>query len=1418
MKNNIEVINANENNLKNVTVSVPKNLLCGICGVSGSGKSTLACEVIAKYALNNFALSMPYYLRKKLMMDKNPDVLEVKNVPPTILIDIKIANRSSRSTVATTSGLMSTLRNMFATCGGRDDAGTNTKRVKVYPRLFSYNILEENGGGACKYCNGLGREDSIIYSRIKGDENKKVFEGGFTVVNNKGIQYTKITNLFLEAFMGEYNIDLNKKVKDLSKEEIDLLLYGSDKIIKFTDRSGSNGGKKELKFPGIINALLDVYGRTKNENIGKLVASVPCHYCGGSRFNEEALAYKIDGKNIFNYLSMSIDEALEEMQKLANSNREELKGFAEEFIEEAKELKDIGVGYLELNRGIATISGGELQRVKLAKQIAMKFNGYCYVIDEPTTGLHNANIVELIKSLRRLKGNGNTVLVVEHNPLFLKNCDYLIELGEGGGKNGGNIIAMGTPEEIKKLPTLTGKILKENISYINEINSVNDKKITLKNINVNNLCDVSISIPMHSFVTVAGVSGSGKSSAINIALSDAISGYLDNADNPNLKIDEKITDIIKLDQNASVLTSRSTVATLLGIMDNIRKMFSELDDAKERGLDYKTFSKKSDVGSCTYCKGLGYIPNEDNFEEECFMCTGTGYSEEVLSVRYKNYNIFELLSLTIDELVSIIENEDILKIISSCKNIGLGYLSLNRKSPTLSKGEYQRIRIATEICKSSKDNSIFILDEPSKGLHISDAMCIVKAIRNLVNMGHTVIAIEHNLNVIMQSDYVLEFGPYAGKKGGKLVFAGTPKELSSANTLTSKSLKEEVLDIDLEKCDNLSDIIKVKSLEYDLEIKKNKINILRGCIGSGKTRLLKELLYANPLKKYIACVSSQGKYLTRDIDAIKNEGDSLPLARMVINDKNFFSKNERIIESLNISQIIKLLYYNYGDMIDKLNADCFDVSTHAFKCMACKGKGRIQHFDFDKLFQSEEHYGYLIDLLNDRSRISRIQPLLKRDYGIDIAKKYQDMSEEEKRIYLYGDRAKKVFYVPKKKEYIWEGVNKILANNLEYASPLLQEFIKPTYQVYECSYCAGTGANTKALEVTYKGISYEKLFKLKIEELLEILTKDKELCEEEGILISYLKIMINLGLKDFRLGDYTLELDTSKQLIIQYLTYRFNKLDNTLILFDDFGAIKNKNIKDSLIEDFKNAIKENVTLVIADNNLVIDGSKEIILNNNMITTNNNLNDENKVLFVKNYEGKIINREDIEISSRLSIGSATDVISQIRKVFKKNYKEYNFTGVKDQEKCMKCQGLGYYEVNLGDIGYSKVMCPECLGTGLSDAILNAKVYGLNIGDILNMPIKEITSWLDEVKLKEEKEKINLYIDMGLGKLSLSKTVNKMSYHEVSLMAIANYLKEEEDAIALKNFFINVWDEEMKSIISNLNELAKKYHKKIIILED
>lgn len=1416
----IKVFNANENNLKGISTEIPKASICGICGVSGSGKSTLACEVIAKYALNAFALSMPVNLRRKISDGISPDVEEIKDIPPVILIDIKNANRSIRSTVATTSGLMTILRNMFSSCGDLGEETSLNNRLKVYPRLFSYNIPEKEGGGACSCCGGTGKAEGISAESIICNQKKSLLSGAFFVVNEKGVKFTKISDLFLRAFCDEYLIDIDKPIEKFSKEELDLVLYGSYKVICFTDRSGANGGKKELVFPGIIGALLEVYDRTKNKNIEKLIMNGTCNSCKGSRYNHTALQYKINGLSIADFLTMSIHDAMLEMSRFAEGNISEFYGFSGEFLEIAGELVEIGVGYLSLDRAIATISGGELQRIKLAKQIAMKLEEYCYVIDEPSTGLHDSNIVDLMRSIGRLKSHNNTVLLVEHNSLILNSCDYLLELGVGGGKQGGNIVAFGTPDEIKKAKTLTGEMLTKRMVPSSFDSKAGKKRLSLKGVSVNNLQNVDFAIPLNSFTTIAGVSGSGKSSAINIALHNAIKNYLDTGKKDyNLLLEDDIQDIIRLDQNATVTNSRSTVCTLLGIIDDIRLLFSKLEQCKTLGLDSGVFSKNSKLGACPSCGGAGVIIDEDENEETCGECDGTGYKKEVLQVRYKDYNIAEFMALSIDEVIEILEEGTFKNILSACSGVGLGYLSLDRKSPTLSKGEYQRIRIVNEICKSSAGKSIFILDEPSKGLHTADVKKIIDTLRNLVKYGNTVIAIEHNLDVIMQSDYVLEFGPEAGANGGKIVYSGIPSKLINMETHTAEAIRGYRSEKEKIKICKLLSTIEVKSDEKSFVIDREKINILRGYIGSGKTIIQRDLLYANPLKKYISCISTQGKYLTREINAKRNSGSALPLVRFVSEDKSYFGKNERIVESLNITHLIENIFFEYGENVENTYRSSFNAAKRAGKCISCSGYGRFMSYDFDMLFSNAEYSQDLKDLLNERTRISRIQPLLKREFGLDIAKDYHEMSDEEKQLFIFGDRKKTVYYEPKKKEYYWDGCNAILSTNMSYASDRLQQFVKPTYGKRICKYCNGLGIASCVGKACYKGISYREFNETSLKDLCSCLKKEHTECSEEKKLINVLEKLIEFGVGNIALGDYTPDLCQNVRMIVQYVSYRSNPLSDTMIVWDDFGRINDRSVKQKLLDDFERAICEGTIIVITDNNILIKNANEIIMDS--IPISSDLQDGNSkrrsITFTDNVAGAI-DRNEITISNRETIGGVTGVVNLIRNEFKKKYKKFKFTGVRDEEKCTKCHGTGYYEVNMGDIGYGKCVCPDCNGTGLSDLITNCILVEKNIGEVLNMPLIDLYNWILKEGNFEAAKKIEIYVKIGLEKVKISQRICDMSSNEISLYLIAVMLSSTEKEIKIMNFFNNIGKEEYEAVMTRIDRQAMLNNKRILVVKE
>lgn len=1417
MENLINVKNAKENNLKDITVSIPKECICGICGVSGSGKSTLACDVIAKYALKAFALSMPIKLRNKLLDRKTPDVNSIDNLPPVILVDIKNANRSIRSTVATTSGLMTILRNMFSLCAKNNKSTKN--RCRVYPRLFSYNILESNGGGACSCCGGTGSANRIYAESIIVDEKKSLLSGAISVVNEKGIKYTKITDLFIKAFCKAYDIDINKSLKDYSKKELDMILYGTDKIIKFTDRSGGNGGKKELPFPGVIGSLLEVYNRTKNANLEKYIMDGTCSVCNGSRYNEHALDYKIDDYSISDFLEMNITEAKDTIFRLSKIYGTEFEGFAEEFSLIAQELETIGVGYLGLDRPISTLSGGELQRIKLAKQIAMKYEGYCYIIDEPSTGLHDINVIELMNSINRLKENHNTVLLIEHNPLILNACDYLIELGVGGGNKGGNIVAIGTPKEIISKETLTGMMLKKHLIVSQPVVNIETNKLGIYGVSVNNLKNVDIEIPLNSFIAVAGVSGSGKSSAINNALYSTIDTYLKTGKKKNsLKIDAKIEGIVRLDQNASVTNSRSNVGTLLGILEKIRTLFTNLNQSKDMGFDASAFSKNSKKGACPLCGGTGVLLDEDKSEEICDECNGTGYRSEILNIKYKGYSIAEILALTVDELINIFDDGYINRILIACQEIGLGYLSLDRKSPSLSKGEYQRIRIVTEICKPNVSNYVYILDEPSKGLHYSDVKKIITTLRKIVNSGNTVIAIEHNLDVIMSSDYVLEFGPESGVNGGQIVYSGPTNKLSEKNTHTSQAIKGLKIKKDGITNSEISKKIEVQNTQYKFEIEKEKINVLKGPIGSGKSLLLRDLLYANPLKRYIASVSTQGKYYTRDIKAEKNQGNSLPLTRLISDDISVFGKNERVLETLNLTNIVEKLFYDYGEHEEDVYRSSFNFVKKAGKCAACSGNGRMMSYDFEKLCSDTQCEKALYDVLADRTRISRLSPLMKSEYKIDISKKYADMTEEEKRVFIFGDKKKTVYYAPKKKEYYWEGCNTILFTNMAYASKYLQEIIKPTYSLRTCTYCKGLGVNIDVSKSTYKGISYKDFNLLNIQDLLKALEKRSSSTNEERTLISVLSKLVSFGINDITLSDYTSELSLEKRMILQYVSYRMNPLSNTMIAWDDFGVINNSAVREKIIDDLLVAISKNTTVLLVDNKLKIDGMNEIFIGNNTDIIRYQSKKLNNIIYIEQNEALEYEYYESKMSSRDLIGNYLDIISMIRKEYKKKYKQYNFTGVKEKEKCDKCGGTGYYELNIGDLGINKCKCPDCGGNGFSNEINSCLIGEKNIGDILSLSLNELFTWCKKMGYSNISDIIGTYIGIGLFNISLNEKICELSSNEKKLFVIATLLRQDKKEIVIKDFSNTMSEVEYRYIIEKIDDIATDNKQKIVIIKE
>ncbi len=674
---------------------------------------------------------------------------------------------------------------------------------EIEPRLFSFN----NPAGACPECGGLGFEIQYSPALVIPDERKTIRRGAIAPWSKDD---TITQNQYLiESVCKHYKISMDKPWKDLKEDEKDIILYGSGgREIKVD----WNGWIVQKAYEGVIGNLERRWKETESDwqrgEIEKYQENIPCRLCHGKRLNEKALCIKIDGKDIIEVTDFSIEEAygwfVNLEKKLSPKNREIAKSILKEIVDRLSFLNDVGLNYLTLYRSSGSLSGGEAQRIRLASQIGTGLTGVLYVLDEPSIGLHQRDNDKLIETLKKLRDKSNTVIVVEHDEDIMRASDYLIDIGEGAGVYGGSLIAEGTPAQvIKNKKSLTAKYLNGElkIDVPKKRRKGNGEKIIIKGATHNNLKGVDVSIPVGTLTCITGVSGSGKSSLILDTLyphaTRSINGSSINAGKiKDIKGIENFDKVIDINQAPIGRTPRSNPATYVGVFDLIRDWFSKLPLSKERGYKPGRFSFNVKGGRCEACQGDGVTKISMHFLAdvyvECTECNGKRYNRETLQVLYKGKNIAEVLDLTVDEAVIFFENvpniKDKLLLLSQ---VGLGYIKLGQSAVTLSGGEAQRIKLSKELSKRATGRTLYILDEPTTGLHFHDVKQLLKVLDRLVDTGNTVIVIEHNLEVIKTADYIYDLGPEGGDGGGSIIAHGTPEELVKSNkSYTAKYLKK----------------------------------------------------------------------------------------------------------------------------------------------------------------------------------------------------------------------------------------------------------------------------------------------------------------------------------------------------------------------------------------------------------------------------------------------------------------------------------------------------------------------------------------------------------------------------------------------------------------------------------------------------
>ena len=678
---------------------------------------------------------------------------------------------------------------------------------ELEPRLFSFN----SPYGACPECKGLGVNMHIDEDILIPDKTKSIMDGA--VVSFQSGETLNIYYKKLALVAKHYNIDLYKPVNKLTRKELDIILYGSpDKLdLTLTTRSGSTLKSYDY-FEGIISNLERRYMETTSpsirEWIERYMTELPCQMCHGSRLKDTALSVKIGNKNIYDITNLSIRNLIDFFDKLKLNKEQSEISFL--IIKEIKErllfLKNVGLEYLTLSREAATLSGGEAQRIRLATQIGSRLSGILYVLDEPSIGLHQRDNEKLINSLKEMRDLGNTLIVVEHDTDTMLASDYLVDIGPKAGTEGGYLVCAGTPEEVMKCDkSITGRYLsgKEKIEVPKKRRKGNGNKIKITGASENNLKNISVEFPLGKFICVTGVSGSGKSTLVNEILGKILSSKINRSkEKPGkyktVKGIENIDKVVNITQDPIGRTPRSNPATYTGVFDSIRDVFSETKEAKIHGYDKSRFSFNVKGGRCEACQGDGVKKIEMHFLPDvyvpCDVCNATRYNKETLKVKFKGLNIAEVLNLRVSEALKIFENiPKVYKTLKIMDEVGLGYVELGQNAVTLSGGEASRVKLAKELQKKPTGKSVFILDEPSTGLHQDDIKRLLLILNRIVDNGDTVIVIEHNLDIIAQADYIIDLGPEGGEFGGEIVATGTPEEVSkNPNSYTGMYLKKYV--------------------------------------------------------------------------------------------------------------------------------------------------------------------------------------------------------------------------------------------------------------------------------------------------------------------------------------------------------------------------------------------------------------------------------------------------------------------------------------------------------------------------------------------------------------------------------------------------------------------------------------------------
>lgn len=1134
----ITIEKASEHNLKDISLRIPHHRINCFTGVSGSGKSSLVYDIICKESQRRYFETFSTYAKQFIGKMSRPEVEHIKGLMPAISVDQKTVSKNPRSTVGTMTELYDYLRLLFARLGEVPD---EYKIENINRSLFSFNSAD----GFCPSCKGLGVVDQIDAELLIKDPNKSLREGALKITTPSGYTiYSQVTIDVLDMVCNSEGFNVDIPWKDLTDFQKNIIFNGSNKIkIPFGKHTLESRMKwsgitakprEEGYYKGILPIMENILRVDRNPNILKFAKTVKCKYCNGSRLNKNALAITINQKNIFEYSSLSISElkSLINDTKFKNEYITIANQIKDKIIDRCKTLEELGLGYLTLTRESTTLSGGEAQRIRLATQVGNGLRGILYILDEPSIGLHPHDNNRMISIMKKLRDQGNTILVVEHDKETMLNADNIFDIGPLAGKNGGELLLKEPVKDIFKVnnnESQTLQYIKHSEKPGSPLENLPNKWLNIKNANLHNLKNISTAFRLHSLNVVTGVSGAGKSTLVFNLLGNHFEKLLsgDKIQNPSynsIESDSEIFKIIEIDQSPIGRTPRSNPATYTKVFDLIRKLFANQSEAKIKNWNQSHFSFNTKGGRCDTCEGAGSVQTGmhflSNVETICETCQGKRYKPETLQIKYKGKSISEILEMEISEAKSFFADEPkINHYLETMVNLGLGYLSLGQSATTLSGGEAQRLKLATELVKPTKEHTLYLFDEPTTGLHAYDIKILNEALRNLTIKGHTVIVIEHDADVIKKADHIIDLGPESGDLGGKVVFEGSYNDLLNCqDSLTAKALTKKITqNITLNPIlESIIDApislkgIKTNNLKnIDVDFPRNEITVITGISGSGKSSLAFDTLFAEGQFRFTESFSTYTRSLIQQ-KAKPDIANSIGITPTIAIESKSVTKNQRATVGTitGINDLYRLLYSRISK--NAIGNKCQEYSSYfsfnheSGACKACNGLGFEFTCNPEKLISNPDlplnsgamkgskpgafygdPFGQYMAILNE----------VGKQNSIDFNQPWNKLNENAKEIALYGsaDNEYHVIWSFKRKNRV--GTHEFKGKWLGLSNYINDEFIRKQnkqggenvaalMKKVNCKHCNGTRLKKDVLEYKVAGKNINEISSLESSEAL----------------------------------------------------------------------------------------------------------------------------------------------------------------------------------------------------------------------------------------------------------------------------------------------------------------------------------------------